>query len=881
MSPEKKDTRHDRLFRSLLRLFPFDFRADYGRDMQHTFADQRRDAERQGAPGVLRLWWETLAGIFTTAPREHWEMFRQDAGFALRMMRKNPGFTAVVVLTLALGIGANTAIFSVINGVLLHPLPYANGSELLRLRQQARQAGFDDISFSVKEIADYTQQNHTLAGAAEYHSMSFTLYGQGDPQRLVIGVVSANFFEVMGVKPILGRLFLPGEDHVGADPVLVLTYGYWKNVMGGDPKAVGKTFEMNDRVHTVVGVLPPLPDYPDANQMFMPSSSCPFRSNPKTVESRNARMLLLFARRKPGVTEDQVRADLSVIAHRLEAQYPDSYPKEDGYGIDESPLQAEMASGGRLTFLTLLGAAGMVLLLTCANVANLTLSRQLRREQELAVRATLGASLVRVLRQLVTESTLLALAGGALGLLVAATVTPLLVSYAARFTPRTGDIHIDATVLGFALLISVLTGIVFGAIPAFASRQQLSLGLSQGGERTTGSLARHRVRNLLVTAQVAISFILLIGSGLMLRTLVKLQGVDPGFHPENVLSSTVSLNFTKYMEPKKSRAFYETLLEKLSSRPGVESAAVSMTVPLDNQMGQMDGQVEIEGWPVPQGTPAPKADFRIVSPNYFRTMGIPVIRGRDFTSADREETPAAIINASMARHQWGDADPIGQRVSTDQGKVWVPIVGVVGDVRQYGLNRPATDEVYFPLATNGMREASVLIRTSGNPLLMNTEIARAAHEIDPQQPVIRILTLEQIRNEWLASPRLTAMLITIFAGLALVITLAGISGVMALAVSQRTREIGIRMALGATREKVLRMVLWQGMALVVLGLVVGSASAPPLTRMMRDLLYGVQSTDPLTYLAVAFMVLAVAAAACLIPSRRAASVDPMTALRAE
>jgi predicted permease len=592
-------------------------------------------------------------------------------------------------------------------------------------------------------------------------------------------------------------------------------------------------------------------------------------------------MLTMFARRKPGVTDRQVRADLDMIARRLEAQNPASYPKEDGYGIDEVPIQEEMASGARLTFLTLLGAAGMVLLLTCANVANLTLSRQLRREQELAVRATLGASLTRVLRQLVTESTLLALAGGLLGLLVAATVTPLLVTFAARFTPRTSDIRIDSTVLGFTLLISVATGIVFGAIPAFASRRQLAVGLSLGGGRTTGSVTRLRVRNLLVAAQIAISFVLLIGSGLMLRTLVKLQQVDPGFHPENVLSSTVSLNFTKYREPEKPRTFYEALLEKLSHQPGVESAAVSMTVPLDNQMGQMNGQFRIQGRPVPAGTPQPKSDFRIVSPGYFRTLGIPMIRGRDFTSADREGSPAAIINASLARHFWGESDPIGQRVSTDDGKIWVPIVGIVGDVRQYGLNQPAADEMYFPMAVNSLREASVLIRTSGNPLLMNKEIARAAHEIDPLQPVLRILTLEQIRNEWLASPRLTAILITIFAGLALVITLAGISGVMALAVSQRTREIGIRMALGATREKVLRMVLWQGMVLVVVGLAIGSAGAPPLTRMMRDLLYGVQSTDPVTYVAVALVVLAVAAAACFIPSRRAASVDPLVALRSE
>ena len=877
----KNETRQDKIFRSLLRLFPFDFRSDYGRDMQHTFADQRREAERSGAPGVLRLWWETLRGIFTTAPREHWEMFRQDAAYSVRMMRKNPGFTLVVVLTLALGIGANTAIFSVIDGVLIRPLPYAKGSELVRLRQQATKAGFNDVNFSVKEWQDYAQQNSTLAGTAEYHSMYFTFYSQGEAQRLQVGVVSANFFDLMGVKPLLGRLFLPGEDKPGSDPVLVLTYSYWKNVMGGDPHAVGKTFEMNDKVHTVIGVLPPLPDYPDQNEMFMPSSSCPFRSNPKTVENRNGRMLTVFARRKPGVSNDQVSADLNVIAHRLEEQYPGNYPKADGYGMNVLAIHEEMTGGARLTFLILLGTAGLVLLLTCANVANLTLSRQIRREHELAIRATLGASLARVLRQLITESTILALAGGALGLIVATAGTSMLVHFAARFTPRTGDIGINAQVLLFTFAISIGSGILFGAIPAFASRQQLAAALSQGGGRNSGSLARLRMRNLLVTAQVAISFVLLIGAGLMLRSLMKLEEVDAGYNPQNVLSSTVSLSFTKY-KPQEALAFYEKLLDKLSNRPGVISAAVSMTVPLDQQMGSMDGQVQIEGRPIPPGTPAPRVDFRIVSPNYFKTMGIPLMRGRDFTTADRnEDNKVVIINATLARHQWPDADPIGQRVSADEGKQWFTIVGVVGDVHQYGLNRAPTDELYVPMALSPMRGASVLIRTQGNPLLMNREIASAVHDMDPQQPVTRMLTLEQIRSEWLASPRLTALLIAVFAALALVITLAGISGVMALAVSQRTREIGIRMALGATRESVLRMVLWQGMALVIFGLVIGSAGAPALTRMMKDLLFGVQSTDPLTFLAVALMVLAVAAGACFVPSRRAASVDPMVALRSE
>ena len=883
MESREKVILHHRVFRFLLRLFPFEFRGDYGRDMEHVFEDQRREAEHMGGiMGILRLWWETLSGIFTTAPREHIEMLRQDGGYALRMMRKNPGFTAVVVLTLALGIGANTAIFSVINGVLLRPLPYGQGDQLIRVRQNAVRAGIEDVGFSPKEMMDYHDQNQTLAGTAEYHSMSFTLFGQGEAQRLLIGVVSSNYFDVMGVKPILGRLFLTGEDRVGAEPVLVLTYGYWKNVMGSDPNAVGKTFEMNDRVHTVVGVLPPLPDYPDANQMFMPSSSCPFRSRPSTVENRQARMLTLFARRRPGVPVAQASADLSTIAHRLEAQYPGDYPKADGYDADVLPIQSEMTGGARPTFLILLGTAGLVLLLTCANVANLTLSRQIRREHELAIRATLGASRARVFRQLLTESTLLAVVGGGLGLLVAAGGINLLVAFAARFTPRTGDIGIDATVLLFTLGISIATGIVFGSIPAFASRHELSAIINQGSGRTSGSVGKHRIRNMLVTAQVAISFILLIGAGLMLRTLGKLQEVDPGFRPENVLSSTVSLNFTKYKDQKQSLAFYEKLLENLTQRPGVQSAAVSLTVPLGNQSGPNDGQVVIEGRPTPAGTPAPKVDFRVVSPNYFQTMGITQIRGRDFTSDDKADAPkVAMVNQSLARHNWGDADPVGQRVSADGGKTWITIVGVVADVKQYGLNRPATDEFYVPLAVSPLLQAAILIRTATNPLLLNKEIVKAVHEIDPQQPVIRVMTLEQIRNEWLASPRLTAVLITLFASLALVITLAGISGVMALTVSQRTREIGIRMALGASKATVLMMVLRQGMILVVLGLVLGAISTPPLSRMMSDLLFGVKPTDPLTFLAVAVTLLTVAAVACFVPSRRAASVDPMVALRAE
>ena len=882
MATDKKGTRQDRIFRRLLRLFPFDFRADYGRDMEHTFADQRRDAERAGAPGVLRLWWETLAGIFTTAPREHWEMFRQDAGFALRMMGKNPGFTLVVVLTLALGIGANTAIFSMINGVLLRPLPYANGARVVRLYQRAPLAGLQDAGFSPLEIKDFRQRSHTFADVVEYHSMSFTFFGQGDPQRIVTGVVSANFFEVMGVKPVLGRLFLPGEDQHGAEPVLLLTYSYWKDVMGADPNVIGKTFQMNDRVHTVVGVLPPLPNYPDSNLIYMPASSCPFRSSPHTEEDRDMRMLAAFARLKPGVTPQQAEADAAAVATQLAAEYPTHYPPGQGYTADAEPLAAELTSGARPTLLVLLGTSGLVLLLTCANVANLTLSRQLWREYELVIRTTLGASRTRVFRQLLTESTLLAVAGGALGLLVARGSMSLLVAFAERFTPRTGEIGIDGTVLWFAFGVSVLTGLLFGTIPAMGGQRALSAAISQGSGRASEVAGRHRVRNLLVTAQVAISFVLLIGAGLMLRTLVKLQNVETGFRSENVYSSLISLNFTKYAEAETQIAFYQRVLDELATKPGVISAAFASPFPRETRVDPSVGTMTIEGHPLPKGAPYPHANIHVVTEQYFKTLGIPLVRGRLFTSADKKKAmDVIIVSESLAKQHWSDGDPIGQRISFDDGKKWNTIVGVVGDVRQYGLNRPPVETVYAPLLQNSQLGAVLLVHTATDPRQMARTIVGVVHAVDPQQPVVGVRTLEEVHDEWLASPRLTATLVALFATLALVITLAGISGITALTVSQRTREIGIRMALGATRGRVLTMVVGEGLAVVTLGLVFGAGSAPVVTRPMADLLFGVKATDPATYLAVAALVLGVTATACFIPSRRAASVDPMRALRAE
>jgi putative ABC transport system permease protein len=456
-----------KIFRSLLRVLPADFQSDYGREMEHTFEDQSRDArEREGIGGVVKLWWETIQGIFKTAPREHWEILKQDLTYAVRMMRKNAGFTVMATVILALGIGANTAIFSVVHAVLLRPLPYPNGQQLVFIRQQAQKQGLDDIGFSVHEIQDYREQNQTLSGLVEYHAMSFILFGHGDPDRVRSAVVSANYFDLFQVTPLLGRTFVPDDDKLGAAPVLLLSYEYWKNKFGSDPAIVGKTFEMNDKVHTVVGVLPPLPQYPTETDVYMPTSACPFRSSQKMIDNRDSRMMEAFGRLRPGVSVAQANADFSTIAGRLKSEYPKSYPDNIGYTSRTMPLQQELTREARPTLLMLLAAAAFVLLIACANVANLMLARMSRRERELAVRTALGAGQSRILRQLLTESFLIALVGGLFGLAFAYSSLQLLTQFAARLTPRAHEIRIDGGVLAFTLLAALGTSIVFGTLSA-------------------------------------------------------------------------------------------------------------------------------------------------------------------------------------------------------------------------------------------------------------------------------------------------------------------------------------------------------------------------------------------------------------------------------
>src|SRR5437763_6327648 len=632
------------------------------------------------------------------------------------MVIHNPGFSALVVLTLALGIGANTAIFSVVYGVLLRRLPYTDGSKLVVLKQQATKAKLNNVPFSPKEVFDYRDYNHTLQSVVEYHSMSFLLLGKDSAERVQTGVVSANFFDVLGTKPLLGRTFVAADETKGADAVLVLSYEYWQRHQGGDANVVGKVFQMNNRPHTVIGVLPPIPQYPSENDVYMPTIQCPFRSNPRTIENRQARMLpAVFGRLKPGVSIESAQADLSTIARQLESSYPKDYPKEYGYGLAVAPLHDELIQRARLTLIVRLGAAGFVLLIACANVANLMLARLMKRERELAVRSALGAGKMRLVRQLLTEAIMLAVAGGTLGLLIAPPALQLLVKFAARFTTRAAEVKIDWPVLLFTLLASIVAGILAGFVPAISSSNQITEALRQATGQTTTSGSRQRMRAALVVAQVTVTFMLLVGAGLMLRSIMNLQRVDPGFRVDHLLTLRMSANFSKYTTNQDSEQLADNVLRKVSTISGVETTAIASNYPFSKQgiiSGPGNTGIQIEGRLLTPGETPPQIDLTLVSPDYFNAIRQPLMAGRFFTDHDDHKTMiVGIVNQTMRRHFWPTEDPIGKRISVDQGQSWIQIAGVVGDAREYGLQRDVLDELYLPVKQFGGAGACI-VRTA-------------------------------------------------------------------------------------------------------------------------------------------------------------------------
>jgi putative ABC transport system permease protein len=807
----------------------------------------------------------------------------QDARYGLRTLVKSPGFAAVAILTLGLGIGANTAIFSVINGVLLKPLPYDNGDRLVLIRQSAPLANQQDIGVSIKELYEYREQLASFDGLVEFHQMNFDLLRRGDPNRVATGVVSPNFFDVLGIQPILGRTFVAADDHEGAEAVLVLGHSYWQTRFGGDPSIVGQVFEMNNRPHTVVGVLPAVPHYPNEVDVYMPTSACPFRSAAERQIETNRRAfsaLRVFGLLKPDAAPEGAAVEVATVGDRFRLDHPTTYRADTGFQARTAGVLDELTVNARPLLLILLGTTGLVLLIACANVANLTLARMLRRDRELAMRTALGAGRWRLVRQLLTESTLVSVIGGIVGLAFAWATVDLLATFVERFTPRTGEVGIEPRVLLFTLGVSMLTGLLFGTLPAISSRVDLVGALKAGSKGSGDAPARHRLQGALIVAQVAVSVVLLVGAGLLLLSFFRLQSVDPGYRADRVMSAEIFGNFTRYPDSETLRRFYLDVLERLEGAPGVLSAAITNSVPLSAvQPGQT--RFQIEGRVYDNPDLAPTADVRMASSAYFDTLGIPLVLGRGFTALDHDQAEqVVVINQSVARY-WDGQDPIGSRVSSD-GETWFTVVGMVGDVRQFGLDREAVAQLYIPLAqATGGLAGRVLVRMNGDPSSATAVIRSAVHGIDPDMPIENVRTLDEIRATHLAAPRLTALLLSVFAALALLVTVTGITGVIATSVSQRTQEFGVRMALGASRERVLAMVLRQGLTLVAIGLMLGIASALVLGRVLQSYLYETTPTDPVAFAVVAVAFIGAGVLACLGPAWRATTVDPMAALRAD
>jgi putative ABC transport system permease protein len=808
-----------------------------------------------------------------------------DLRYGARALVKRPGYAALAVLTLGLGIGANTAIFSVINGVLIKPLPYEHGNRLVVLQQSAPLAGNRLPGISIQEYFDYRARADVFDGLVEYHQMNFDLINRGEPDAVNVGVVSANFFDLLGIKPLAGRTFVMSDDVKGAEPVLVLSHTYWQTRFGGDPAIVGQMFEMNDRPHRVIGVLPNVPHYPQENDVYMPVLACPFRSAAEANIARNRRaftILNVFGRVKPGVAPEQAASAVGAICHTFTQDNQQVYrPETSGFRATAVPVREALTSGARELLLILLGITSLILLIACANVANLTLARMLGRDRELAMRAALGAGRGRLVRQLLTESTLLAMAGGAVGIAFAWATVGMLTTFVGRFTPRTGEVAIDVWVLAFTLGVSVITGILFGTLPAMGTRIDLVSALKQGGSQAGDAAARRRVQGALIVAQVAVSVVLLVGAGLLLASFYRLQQVETGYRSEGVLSAQVYGNFSRYGNINALRRLYLPILERLEAQPGVVSAAVTNAVPLaGSQSGAQP--FDIEGRVTDDPQRRPTTDIRVASDRYFDTLGIPLVSGRLFNALDTEESArVVVINRSMARY-WDAADPTGSSISADRGQTWFRVVGVVGDVKQFGLAQESVAQVYIPLSqARGFPQGQILVRTTGDPAGFAALLRDAVRAVDPLQPVEEVQTLDDLRSEALAAPRLTATLLAVFAGLALLVTLAGIGGVIATSVTQRTREFGVRMALGAHRGSVLTMVLRQGLTLVVIGLVLGIAGALAAGRVLSSYLYQTAPRDPLIFAAVAAVFVIAGVLACLVPARRATTVDPLIALRAE
>lgn len=805
------------------------------------------------------------------------DSFLKDIRYGVRSLMRRPALTIIAIITLAIGIGANSAIFSVVNALLIKPLPFPELERIVAIWETQPSRGVVRNEASMANFLDWRAQNQTFEQMGLYRWWSTNLTGLETPERIQGFLVTGNFLDVLGVKPALGRGFAADEDQPGKDEVAILTHGLWQRRFGGDPGIVNKTITLNGVTRTVIGVMPQGFNYPAGAEVL-----APLEITPELARSRQSHSYYVVGRLKPDISLDRAQADLAMIASRLEKEYAES---NTGWGIVVYPIVEDAVRLYKTAVLALMAAVGFVLLIVCANVANLMLARAAGRQKEMALRAALGAGRWRLVRQLLTESVMLALVGGALGVLIAFWGVDLLRTLnpgkAAQFAPGWDRIAVNPAVLGFNLGLSLFSGLLFGLIPAWQiSKTRLNETLKEGGRQT--SSGSHRLRGLLVISEVALSLMLLVSAGLLMRTFLVLVKTEPGFNPDNVMTMRLTLPAAKYKEESQRAAFFQELVRRVQSLAGVESAAAVNYLPLGGS--NSSDSFLVEGIPEPPPGQEFMGRYRNCTPDYFRTMAIPVLKGRAFTDQDKPASPPVIIvNETMAQRYWPGSGPIGKRVRFNaplSDAPWMQVVGVVQDVK-HDLQTPVTTDYYLPHAQDVWSSMVLVARTKGDPLSVAAEMRQQVWSIDKDQPVFDVQTMEQVRAFSVSLYSFSAGSLGIFAAIALLLAAIGIYGVMSYAVMQRTQEIGIRMALGARAVDVLKLVVRNGMSLALIGVVAGLVGAFAMTRLLQSLLFGVTPTDALTFGVVTFGLLLVALLACYLPARRATRVDPLVALRYE
>ena len=802
------------------------------------------------------------------------EELRQDTRYAVRVLARGRAFVAISILTLALGVGANTAIFSVVRGVLLRALPYPDPTRLVAIQSVVRG---NTAAVSPRDFFDWRSQARSFSGLAAFFLSTTNLTGNGEPERLTQARVSANFFDVLDLRPAYGRGFVAGEDEATAPRVAVLSDGLWRRLFGADPSVIGRTIDLDDAPTTVIGVAPPDLHRPWDVDLWLTTRFAPSDVAPA---SRGARWIEVVGRIAPGASLNGAGAEMNAIAARL-AQLDPRHNLNVTARV--MPLQEELVGQVRRPLMVLLGAVGFVMLIACVNVASLSLGRTAGREMELAVRTALGAGRGRLVRQILTESMLLSLGAGIVGIALAMLGTRALVLFAPGDLPLVTAVRVDGVVLGFALLLTITSGLLFGLMPAVQGSRQAVEGRLRASSRGN-SLGAGRLRQMLVVAEVALAIALLAGAGLLVRSFGQLTAVDPGFQSRQVTTFSLSLSPVRYPDAARQEQFASALLSRLDRLPGVSASGISFSLPLSG--GGFSLTFAIGGRPEASGAEEPHAQVRVATPEYFRTMGIPLLRGRGFTAEDRAGGDRVLlISAEAARRYWPNENPIGQTLETGWHReghaLGGRIVGIVGDVRQFSLASRPQPGIYAPLAQWPLDELSVVVRSSAPASAVLAEARDVVHGLDSSLPVYDARPLSDVVRESIAERRFYATLLVSFAALALVLAAVGIYGVIAYSVQQRRRELGIRIALGASWSQVIAMVMRQGMALTLLGAGVGLAGAGILTRVLRGQLFGVSATDPLTFIVVPLILVSVAALACLVPARRAVAIDPATAIRAE